>query len=99
MNQDDHEVVWQLIENFDFERVLSVMQQLDWQWWSESGERVPTLKQLRAHVRAQLLEAGTQARQAGHYTLSSGGFETTAEVIDNLLFVNTKFVLTNWDNY
>lgn len=96
----DHDVVWQCLEDFDFDRVKQVVDFLHWQWWDESGEYVlPNMQQLRNLARNQLLQAVHAAKTEGKYTLSSSGFEAHAEFVADELFVELKFVLTSWDNY
>ena len=93
-----------IIENFKFDKVQSVMEFLDWQW---AGEGVPTIKSLKETAK-HLLKGAVEAR-LGDYKdthweqgiiYGTGGFQAMAwcnkdkTKIDAL---DLKFILADWD--
>jgi hypothetical protein len=44
----------EIMERFDFEKVLAHMEQVDWKWQSGSEYRVPTIFELRGSARFSL---------------------------------------------
>ena len=93
-----------IIDNFDFKRVHSVMEHLNWQW---AGKDIPSIDNLKDTAR-YLLKGATFARlheykhehweQGIHH--GSGGFEATAfcnESKSKIDALHLKFVLADWD--
>ena len=93
-----------IIENFKFDKVQSVMEFLDWQW---AGEGVPTIESLKETAK-RLLRGAAEAR-LGDYKdthweqgiiYGTGGFQAMAwcnkdkTKIDAL---DLKFILADWD--
>jgi hypothetical protein len=105
----DHDVVWEILENFDFDRVHNVMTHLGWTWAStrdpegNSVTDVPTLNELRREARSRMIAAieWLRGREPGkEYRSGSGGFWVIAEIDGaGKLWMELKFVLTSWDNW
>ena len=93
-----------IIENFKFDKVQSVMEFLDWQW---AGEGVPTIESLKETAKRLLRDAaelrlndyGNEHWEQG-IICGTGGFEARAwcnkdkTKIDAL---DLKFILADWD--
>jgi hypothetical protein len=104
ITNQDHNAVWEILENFNFDKVLQVMQALNWTWHTESGEyEVPDLQLLRTEARRLLLRAVEWVRdpdRSNAFCLGVGGFEVQAELDENeQVWVSLKFIVTDWDNY
>jgi hypothetical protein len=108
LSNADHDVVWGILENFDFDRVHNVMTYLGWCWAStrdpegNSVTDVPTLDELRSNARSRMIAAAEWLRVRGagiDYRSVSGGFEVQAHIDDDgSLRMELQFVLTSWDN-
>ena len=74
-----------LIDTFSFEKVLIIMQTLDWRWGSETGSlEVPTIKKLKTTAR-RLLKSSIE-----HGCIGTGGLEATyvpADIEDEETFM------------
>jgi hypothetical protein len=113
MNPQPTEHVWvnpvdkmidDIIKNFDFDKVQSVMEFLDWQW---AGEGVPTIKSLKETAK-RLLKGAVEAR-LGPYKNEhweqpiihgTGGFEARAwcnKEKTKIEVLDLKFILADWD--
>jgi len=93
------ELIQEVMQNFNFERVARVMQWLDWKW--AVGNKVPSEQELKSFVEKaceisydNCLEYST----IGHYV--TGGFDIRAIMEDDsTISLSVKFVLTEWDAY
>ena len=99
--QDD---IDDLIDNFDFDRVETVMQALDWKWANpESHPSVPTVPQMRKTARNLLREAAKMAIKTNQgYSVATGGF--FARVLEpkegeTKLYMRIHFEIESNDNY
>ena len=107
LTESDHDVVWEILENFYFARVHSVMTYLGWTWHKNFPDKpeqvfVPDVIQLRTEARRRLIEGIEWARNndGKQYLSSSGGFEVTVEIdAEDKAWASLKFVLTEWNNY
>jgi hypothetical protein len=107
LSNTDHDVIWEILENFDFDRVHSVMTYLGWTWHKQFKEEpeqvfVPDVNQLRTEARRRMIAGIEWARDNGsiQYLSSSGGFEVTVDIdAENKAWVSLKFILTEWGNY
>lgn len=100
----DHDAIWDIMNNFDFERTHQVMDILNWKWYNvpELTEGVPDIHQLRDTARKMLVECASRARKvSGPYYIGSGGFFAYAdyEAASNKVLMRLAFELTDWDNY
>ena len=93
------ELIQEVMQNFNFERVARVMQWLDWKW--PVGNKVPSEQELKSFVEKaceisydRCLENST----IGHHIM--GGFDIRAIMEDDsTISLSVKFVLTEWDAY
>ena len=88
-----------IIERFDFNKVLKAMNVLNWVWVhpDEGGSRVPNLERLKATARYLIYEAVSNDEFGG--SCSTGGFHAKVHK-DNtitLSFVLAEFTTPNYD--
>ena len=93
-----------IMDEFDFKRIQSVMDHLNWQW---AGEGVPTIESLRKT--AERLLRGAIKSRLGEYKNEhhhigiengTGGFEAKAwcdETKTKIVALDLKFILESWD--
>lgn len=92
----EEQIIEDILDEFDFAKVLNVMELLDWKWGGiSSPPEVPSLGQLRKRARSLMKYC------IGHdgYVTATGGFHVQKETFDGLPFYSLKFVVTEWDNY
>jgi len=87
----------EIIDRFNFEKVLIAMQALDWRWQSTEGNglAVPSLQKMKSIAR-HLLRESIKSK-----VVSTGGFEATyypAEDKDSDFF-ELKFILCHARSY
>jgi hypothetical protein len=109
LSNADHDVIWGILQHFDFDRVHKVMTHLGWRWASTRDPEgnwvtdVPSLNELRGDARSQMIAAAEWLRVRGagiDYRSGSGGFEVRANIDDDgSLRMELQFVLTSWDNW
>lgn len=78
------EMIDEIMDEFDFERVHKTMEALNWQWRDEGIPDIPTL---RKAARSQLKQVSISPRDksdldTGYFLVSSGGFEAYCVVLD-----------------
>ena len=100
-------VIESILNEFDFEKVHTIMTKLDWGWVSDEGEddcgvifSVPSVVQLKYRAK-QLLEdvliKGRANTESNTYYIFSGGFKATYNRyldVDNL---ELEFIVESWD--
>ena len=89
----EQEAIDNIMDYFDFDKVLKTMIALDWKWVKESHKSIedletPSIERIRKTARRALM----RAIEIKDYT-SSGGFE--AEYDDGNLYL--MFVVEEWD--
>lgn len=88
---DYRDMIDDIIDNFDFEKVHQTMVALNWKW--AGYKEVPEIPDLRKFARARLKEA--HARKT---TISSGGFKATYEKWSQIRFtLRLEFIVSDWD--
>jgi len=103
------DMIDEIIEYFDFDKVKTAMAALDWKWHiDDRGISVPTIKELKDKAR-EILESAAEAR-LGEYKSelwevpiisSTGGFYAQAwcnEDKTKITFLSLKFVVSEWDS-
>ena len=80
----------EILDNFDFSAVYVAMEALEWKWVmkdedGEEEERQPEINELQKRARGMLVELITGLAEDGETTgfRNGGGFEVSAEVIDD----------------
>lgn len=72
LTEKQQEMIDDVMDNFDFERVSDAMHAVKWVWWSEVGLVVPTKAELRGEARRLLKDAIDKKS-----TISTGGFRAS----------------------
>ena len=93
LTEREQEAIDNIMDYFEFDKVLKTMIALDWKWVKEDHKsiddlEIPSIERIRKTARKALI----RAIEIKDYT-SSGGFE--AEYKDGELFL--KFVVEQWD--
>jgi len=89
-----------VIENFDFEKVHSVMKFLNWSWHAEG---VPKIQTIILRSREMLIDTFKRSiKENKSFTIASGGFRCYCEkyIDDNgaeKRFLHMEFILTDCD--
>lgn len=103
---DFRDVVEDVLDEFDFDKVHRVMDLLDWKWASsiinEEGNGVPSKSALRKHARESLMDAAKRAyKEEEPYSSFSGGFLVRAEWDSRTskIYLRLSFEVESWDNY
>lgn len=98
------DLVEEIMDNFEFEKVHEVMDALKWEWIDGDGHfRVPSEKELRKRTSEMLYQTInsylTEIMDGGDINdqarISSGGFECTFDGES----LNLNFVLADWTAY
>lgn len=93
------EIIDEIIDNFDFDRVHDVMEYMDWGW---QGEGVPSIEKLKESAIELLEHAYNGYFEQGNgeqYSIQTGGLEAYYMYDDNEDCFELKFVLTSVNNY
>ncbi len=106
---DKQEMVYEIMDNFDFEKVSEAMELLNWKWsgmvrvGGGGDDFVPTKADLRKRARQLLFKsANFDFKGSGGekvYSNSSGGFKATAfyDDDDRGISLELNFVLETWE--
>ena len=94
----DQELIDEIMDWFDFEKVHKVMTTLDWKWGDD--ESVPTIPELRKQTRELMkmaLIGLSNNFEEKSYSAATGGFEATAFLVkDDSRILELKFVFSEW---
>jgi ribosomal protein L25 (general stress protein Ctc) len=99
---ENQEVVDNIINNFQFDRVEKVMKALNWEWIDVG---IPSIEQLREKARSLLIEAkryvSTSTKFEPEYHVSVCGFTVDAHKVGNSdkVYLRLAFEVDEWDNY
>lgn len=98
---DLSEDIEDILDCFDFQKVKTVMDFLNWQWVFCNG--VPEIWDLRKHAREQLKTVAKEVlkEESGTFFTSCGGFKASARVYEDSpkIYLSLEFVVTDWSNY
>ena len=100
-----------IIENFDFNRVASVMESLDWEWYDPKIQKsiVPSADKIKEMAIGMLHDAWAglditpyDASGWKEYMVSTGGLEAWVaengkDVVKPERYVKLRFILEEWD--
>lgn len=79
-----------IMKHFDFKKVHTVMELLDWKWKIDDNIEVPSTKQIKENVKRLMEQAYKNYRNNPEYvSLSTGGFEVRFEYDE----IQLRFVL------
>ena len=92
-----------VLENFDFEKVLTVMQSLDWRWAKSdlNSTCVPNIYQMKSKARYLLDNSYLELikdKECKVYTVGTGGFAATCSKYNGKYDFVLQFVLTEYDS-
>jgi len=100
-NHEKHQtMMFDIINNFDFEKVHDVMKHLNWTWYPKG---IPTVDDLRFSARERIESVIKvcllDAKPDEEYFVSSGGLKATAIKNDygQITFIQLEFVVVSWD--
>ena len=100
-----NQMIDDIMDNFEFDKVQTAMEALDWQW---AGKGIPSIDELK-ETAVYLLKGASRLR-LGEYLdsyweegiiNSTGGFQATAYCDKNktkITALDLKFVLEHWDS-
>ena len=96
-----YDLIEEVMEEFDFEKMFNVMNYLNWEWATcvENGPSVPTIKEIRKLARSLMKDCIKKAQANEHklMTISTAGFEVYYNETDR--FLSLKFIVEGWDAY
>ena len=99
--RDRHQkMMFDIINNFDFQKVHDVMNYLNWTWYPKG---IPTVDDIRFSARERIesviKNCLLDANPNEEYFVSSGGLKATAIKDDygQITFLQLEFVIVSWD--
>jgi len=98
MKKDREQLIDEIVECFDWERVQDTMQKLDWTWASSEGE-TPSIGKLISTASRLLRDAYDGAvKEQETYLAGTGGFEAVCYMDkDGMYRLELRFVVASWD--
>ena len=91
MTQKQQDAIDGIMDYFNFEKVLKVMELLEWEW-KDAEEGIPTVPELRQEVRRLLRMAFKEKTD-----VSTGGFHVRYESdADGGEFIQLMFAVEEW---
>jgi hypothetical protein len=89
------------ISHIDFDKIYSVMQHLDWKWFTGDDVTVPSIGKLVLFAQRELDCAvkGFLENDCDDYFVSSGGFKASVRGFsDGFCRVTLEFIVSDWDS-
>lgn len=100
-NHERHQtMMFDIINNFDFQKVHDVMKHLNWTWYPKG---IPTVDNIifgaREKIESVIKVCLLEAKPDEEYFVSSGGLKATAikNEYGQITFLQLEFVLTSWE--
>ena len=100
-NHERHQtMMFDIINNFDFQKVHDVMKYLNWTWYPKG---IPTVDNIifgaREKIESVIKVCLLEAKPDEEYFVSSGGLKATAikNEYGQITFLQLEFVLTSWE--
>ena len=93
-------MMFDIINNFDFQKVHDVMKYLNWTWYPKG---IPTVDNIifgaREKIESVIKVCLLEAKPDEEYFVSSGGLKATAikNKYGQITFLQLEFVLTSWE--
>lgn len=99
-----YKMIYDIMENFEFGKVQSVMEHLDWRWAGENYQ-VPSRERLERQAHSLLIDAIEVAEKEPFehegvpYLSATGGFRATALKGPNnrVNFIKLEFIIEEWE--
>lgn len=83
-----------IMDNFDFRRMLKMMHAVGWTWGAPA--MIPDESDLRSNARKKLSEAWDKC-ESGSCSLSSGGIEAIARIDESGKWLELRFDAVSWE--
>lgn len=99
MNNDEQKLLDETLDWFNFSKVASVMQHLQWTWHNcDSPGGIPTEPDLRAEVRKQFKYCMERSHGKERFLMGIGGFDYTVwrDKGGHVDVFELKFVIADW---
>lgn len=87
------DLIDEILDEFDFDKVKQVMDALQWEWSMDSGSRVPEIPEMRKFARRLLKEV---VEKPPYYYSGTGGFHAEKGADG---FLELRFEVTNWNTW
>lgn len=86
------DVIDEIMESFNFEKVHNVMTLLGWKWFGRSGSKVPSIKEIKETAMFVLkdLESNSENIASG-----TGGFEARRQQVEDGEMITLSFIVTS----
>ena len=98
LNPVEREKIKDILKNFDFERVHSIMNALDWKWAMVKHDNgIPSVDELKAEAKRLLLAAATEKTQ-----VATGGFRAVYEAdgtCDDDPYIGLEFIAVECEGF
>jgi hypothetical protein len=94
----EDEIIEDILDEFDFDKVHKVMEFLEWTWYKDgvqSPPEVPTKGELRKKAR-YLMNTCIEHEEC---STGTGGFHVRKSTYDGVPYYELQFVVTSWNNY
>ena len=94
ISEIDRKKVYDVLKNFDFEKVQKIMTSLDWKWCG-TLHGVPTVDEIKALAHRLLVDAIYE-----NTTIATGGLRATYESKkdeDDVSFLSLEFIVEEWE--
>lgn len=75
IEEKDSTILDELIENFEWEKVRRIMEELDWTWWG--NENSPTIEEMKECVRNLYSSIENRIEKNEYCFCATGGFKLT----------------------
>ena len=92
--QTELDLIEDILDDFDFDRVQKVMEALQWTWHDTYPE-IPRISQMRKLARS-LMKLCIEHEE---YTTTTGGFWVQKRTFEGCPYYRIMFVVSEWDNY
>jgi len=98
MKKSREQLIDEIVENFNWDKVYRTMDALGWIWASSEGE-TPSIGKLISTATGLLRDAYDGAEKEQYiYLVGTGGFQAVCYVDgDDMYRLELRFVVTSWD--
>jgi len=98
MKKSREQLIDEIVENFNWDKVYRTMEALSWTWVDSGGETPSTGKLIT--IATRLLRDAYDGAEEEQYTnlIGTGGFEAVCHVDEDGIYrLELRFVVTSWD--
>lgn len=92
-NISKQDLIDEILDQFDFDKVKQVMDALQWEWSMGSGSRVPEIPEMRKTARRLLKEV---VEKPPYNYSATGGFHVEKDADG---FLELRFEVTAWNTW